>query len=564
MATQPVMQRRCSFGVALAVAALLPRAHVPPAWWQGGWRRPGAGSADKVELFAQMAGMLMPKTPVGELFRSFPSPDGEEDLEPTLTAYGVLKDPHAALFVQYDGKHGKREGLNDKFWKALLAYGPPGSHILRITHTTRRGLEDMVLSIKVDDWHAGDEASLSLVLDDIRKEVSHGLKQVMCPEVCERLHSQNSCLLTSEMHDLMALRGSAVNPKSLEYRLFARGFSPASTDCMLKSAHLNGRCVEANLESRILYLFNLNQSKSRIREAIATSSPVLGGALQKNLKPTARWLSNLGLEQQQVGKATSISPSILCSSALENLEATVLWLLDLGLSNRQVVKVVCCCPEILDVGNPHMEWFHKLGMTTNQIRKAACAFPMIFGCSIQEDLMPKLDWFLGLGLTKNQLARLIAIVPQILGCSIEQNLKPKVEWFVELGIPQGRVAKVIVVFPQVFETSLEQQLKPNFKWFVQLGLLQAEIVKVIAASPQVLGYSVEQNLKPKVKWFLQLGMTRHQLAKLIAAFPQVLGCSIELNLKPKVEWLSQLGMTRDQVAKVIVVFFSDSWLQHRT
>ena len=554
MATQPVMQRRCSFGVALAVAALLPRAHVPPAWWRGGWRRPGAGSADKVELFAQMAGMLMPKTPVGELFRSFPSPDGEEDLEPTLTAYGILKDPHAALFVQYDGKHGKREALNDKFWKALLAYGPPGSRILHITHTTRRGLEDMVLSIKVDDWHASDEASLSLVLDDIRKEVSHGLKQVMCPEVCERLHSRNSCLFTSEMHDSMALRGSAVNPKSLEYRLFARGFSPASTDCMLKSAHLSGRCVEAKLESRIFYLLNLNRSQSQIREVIAKSFPALSHTLQKNLKQTMRWLSNLGLEQQQLGKAISNCPSILCSSALENLEAAVLWLFDLGLSQRQAVKVVCCCPEVLDQGKPNMERFLKLGMTKNQIRKAACAFPMILSCSIQEDLLPKLEWFLGLGLTKTQVAKLIAIVPQILAWSIEQNLKPKVKWFLHLRMAQDQIAKLIAAFPSVLGYNVEQGLKPKVEWLVQVGIKDSQIVKLIAAFPSVLGYSIEKKLRPKVELLSDLGMSREQVAKLIAAFPSVLGCSIEQNLKPKVAWFLQLGMTQGQVAKVITAF----------
>ena len=556
MAKQPVTRRCCSFGAVLAVAALVPRAHVQPAWWRGGWRRPH-GSEDEVELLSLLGAMLMPKVHVGELFRSFPSPNGEEDLEPTLTAYGILKDSNAALFVQYDGTHGKREGLNDESRKALLAYGPPGSHILHISHTKSRRLKDMVLSIKVGDWQPGDEASLSLVLDDIRRQVSHGLKQVMCPEILEqlnRLKSQKGCLHTSEKHDFcVALRGATVNQKSLECRLFARGFSPASINRMLKSAHLSGRCVEAKLESRTLFLLSLNESQSQIRDAIAKSSPALGGALQKNLKQKVQWRSNLD-DQQQVGKAIATTPSILCSNALQNLEETSLWLLDLGLSHRQAAKVVKRCPAIVDSGKPHMEWFFRLGMTKNQIRKAVCAFPLILSCSIQEDLMPKLDWFLGLGLTKKQVAKLTATLPHSLAYSIDKNLKRKVDWLLQLGMRQGQVAKLIAVFPSVLGYSVEQSLKPKVEWFLQLGLTQGQIAKVVAASPQVLGYSIEKKIRPKVEWFSQLGMTHNQVAKLIAVFPAVLGYSVENNLKPKVEWLLQLGMKQHQVVKLFAVF----------
>ena len=432
MATQPLTRRRCSFGVAWAgVALLVPSAHVPPAWWQGGWRRTRLGSAEEVELLSPLAAMLMPKTPVGELFRSFPSPDGE-DLEPTLTAYGVMKDPNAALYVHYDGTHGKREGLNDDFQKRLLAYGPPGSRILHISHTKSRPLQDMVLCIKVGEWHPGDNASLSLVL----KQVSHGLKLVMCPESLKQLHRQKISVLPSG--SLCA----ALDQESFEYRFFARGFSPASTNLMLKSARLSERCAEAKFESRILYLLHMKHSQSHIREALATSSPALRAKLQKNLKQTVQLLSNLGLEQQQVGQAIAIAPSIRCSSALPNLESTLHWLLDFGLSHRQVANVVGCCPEVLDVGKSNMEWLFKLGMTKTQVRKAVRVSPMIFGCSIQEDLVPKLDWFSALGLTKKQIAKLIATLPHILTHSIEKKLKPKVTWLLQLGMTRGQVVKV--------------------------------------------------------------------------------------------------------------------------
>ena len=549
MATRTVTRQPFSFGVALTVVALLvPSAHVPPAWWQGGWRRTRLGSSEEVELLSPVAAMLMPKTPVGELFRSFPSPDGE-DLEPTLTAYGVMKDPNAALYIHYDGTHGKREGLNDDFQKRLLAYGPAGSRILHISHTKSRPLADMVLCIKVGEWHPGDNASLSLVLNNIRKQILHGLKLVMCPAVLEQLQSHS---FTSVMHDFcVSLRLAFADQKSLECRLFSRGFSPAYTNRMLKSARLSEQCAEAKLASRILYLLNLNHSQTQIREALATSSPALGDNLQKNLKQTVQWLWNLGLEQQEVGQVIAIFPSLLGSSALQNLEATVLWLLDMGLSHRQVVNVVGCCPEVFAAGRPHMEWLVKLGMTKNQIKKAVCAFPMIFGCSIQEDLLPKLDWFSALGLTKKQIAKLIATLPHILTHCIEKKLEPKVKWFFQLGMTRGQVAKLISAFPSIFGYSVERNLRPKVEWLLQLGMTQDQIVKVIAASPHVLSGSLEQNLKPKIGWLFQLGMTRRQVVKMIVVCPSVLAYSIEKNLKPKAAWLLQMGMTRGQVAKMM-------------
>ena len=550
MAKQPLMQWCFVFGAALMVVALLaPNALVPPAWWQGGWQRQCFGSAEEVELLSSLAAILMPKLPVSELFRSFPSPDEEDDLEPTMTAYGVMKDPNVALFVLYDGKHGKRENITHELRKRLLAYGPPGSHILHISHTESRPLEDMVLSIKVGIWHPGDEASLSLVLDDIRTQVSIGLKQVLCPEVLKQLDSQKGSFLMLNTHVFRsvtaALRGAMVKEKLLEHRFFSKGFNPASTNRMLKSAHLIGRCVEAKLASRIQCLLDLNQSQ--------TSSPALGDTLQQDLKSTVQWLSDLGVDQRQLVKTITSFPSILCSIALQNLEVTMLWLLDLGLSQRQVVKVAGCCPEVFDAGKATIEWFDQLGMTKNQIRKAACAFPLIFACSIQEDLIPMLNLFLELGLTKIEIAKLIAAFPHILSHRIEKNLKPKVGWFLTLGLTKNQLAKVIRTFPQSLGHSMHH-LRSKAKWLLQLGMARGQVVKVIAASPQVLGYSLVENLKPKVEWFVQLGMARGQIVKVIVAFPLILSYSLEQNLKHKVRWLVRMGMTQVQVVKVITAF----------
>ena len=591
MATNSLTHRPCClFGIALVVVALLaPSAHVPPAWWQGGWRRQCFGSAEEVELLSSLAAILMPNTPVGDLFRSFPSSDGQGDLEPTMTAYGVMKDPNVALFVLYDGKHGKRESINHAFRKRLLAYGPPGSHILHISHKESRPLEDMVLSIQLGVWHPGDEASLSLVLDDIRTQVSIGLKQVLCPGVLKQLDSQKGSFLMLNMHDLrnvtVALRDATVNEESLEHRFFSKGFSPASTNRMLKSAHLIGRCVEAKLASRIQCLLDLNQSHAQIREAIATSSPALGDTLQQDLKPTVQWL----FDQTQVGKATTTCPSILCR---RSLEPTVLWLLDLGLSQRQVVKVVGCCPAVLvssakgkskvvqrleDLGlkmaevattisrNPEVlgdpSRLHStlrrllaLGLKESQVAKVLVVFPQLVGFGMEENLTSKLQWFAeNLQLGEGEVIQAIAKCPRILTYSIAETVRTKVDWLLKIGLSKNQIGKAFCDFPVIFGGSIVQNWKPKVAWLLDLGMTKRQVSKVISSFPQVLGYSAVRNLKPKMEWFASLGLAKNQIVKVIGAFPRILGYSTENN-KATVLCFMKLGLTKAQFVKVIKRF----------
>lgn len=92
-----------------------------PDWWQRGWPRDRVGSMAEAELLSQLAVVLKPRTPIKELFRSFPAPKGwgGNYLEPDLAAYGVLKN--AALFVEYEGTEGmeKRLGLRKTTRKML-------------------------------------------------------------------------------------------------------------------------------------------------------------------------------------------------------------------------------------------------------------------------------------------------------------------------------------------------------------------------------------------------------------------------------------------------------------
>lgn len=142
-----------------------------PDWWQRGWPRDRVGSMAEAELLSQLAVVLKPRTPIKELFRSFPAPKGwgGNYLEPDLAAYGVLKN--AALFVEYDGywRHGEAAGIAKDHQKnaALLVYAPAGSRIVRIRHARSRPKESddkNVIWIDVTTWRLGDQESLWKVL----------------------------------------------------------------------------------------------------------------------------------------------------------------------------------------------------------------------------------------------------------------------------------------------------------------------------------------------------------------------------------------------------------------
>ena len=140
-----------------------------------------------------------------ELFRSFPSPKGWAGhyLEPDLAAYGVLKDRQAALFVEYDGywRHGEKEGIDRDGLKnaALLAYAPPGSHVLRISHTVSKPFDGKVLWICVGTWRQGDHKSLSKTLEHVLAGTIDGFEQVLHQKFLMpgRLRMQKDCIRIS-------------------------------------------------------------------------------------------------------------------------------------------------------------------------------------------------------------------------------------------------------------------------------------------------------------------------------------------------------------------------------
>ena len=433
-----------------------------------------------------------------ELFRSFPSPKGWAGhyLEPDLAAYGVLKDRQAALFVEYDGywRHGEKEGIDRDRLKnaALLAYAPPGSYVLRISHTVAQPFDGNVLSICVDTWRRGDHKSLSRVVKDVLERSADGFERSLHQPLLKqwKLHMDRDCIQISDC---------------------ARQFRDAAV------AAQGGNTMEEIKSFLVREGFSEEDVVSMQQRALTS-----GQSIEERLQPKLQWLVDLGLSRSQVAKAVRVHPKILSYSIKQNLEPKTQWLLDLGLN-------------------------------TNQIARAVSSQPQILRYSLERNLESKVQWFLNLGLAKTQIAKAVAVHPQLLGLSIEKNLEPKVRWLVDWGLSHGQVAKAVARFPQIFSYSIETNLEPTARWILELGLIKSEISKVIGGFPSILSLSIEQNLQLKLQWFLGLGLSKCQVAKVVALSPPLLALSKERNLEPKhallVEYFGQNG-----AAQLIVKF----------
>ena len=524
----------------------------------------------EVELLAPLAELLMPQMPIAELFRSFPSPKGwgGNYLEPDLTAYGVLKNENAALFVEYDGywRHAEKEGLkmDKKKNAALLQYAPKGSFVVRISHTISKPLKGNVLWVKAETWRAGGQQLVSKVRIEILKQTMIGLNDSLHPEVVERFHRQaeEGIMLPSPLSTGFISTAAAANRgdsmDAILSFLRTEGFSNDDIDIMQK-ALVPGMSID-KLRPKLQWLSNLGETsgldlgltKSQVAKAVATHPQILGLSMEQNLKPTVQWFLDLGLTKSQVAKAVATHPQILGLSMEQNLKPTVQWFLDLGLTKSQVAKALATYPQMLGLSieqnlKPTAQWFLELGLTKSQVAKAAAAHPPFLWYSIQQNLKPTVQWLLELGLTKSQLAKAVATHPQILGLSIEQNLKPTVQWFLELGLTKSQVAKALATYPQILGLSIEQNLKPTVQWFLELGLTKSQVAKAVATFSPILWYSMEQNLYPKIL-FLNSFFGPTSAAELLAKWPQLLGYSYH-RLAVRLKILAE----RDETHRLITV-----------
>ena len=553
------------FGVCLLVVLLAPSTHVlPPAWWQGGWRRHHVGNKAQVELLSRLAAVLMPKTPIAELFRSFPAPDGwsEEPLEPDLTAYGVFRDPNAALFVFHDVSHEKREAIERKT-EALLTYGPPGSRFLLINHKRSRQLQEEVMCVKLCAWASGDELALSKVLGDLLKQLLLQFGQFLDGGILERVHLgiQRSPLVFAkngqDFTKIAAMLGSLTISSEIGTYFVSEGFSEASIDRIQKSVRLIGLSTEMRLQSRIQQLLNIGESEAAIAVMITNFAPSLGRNTQQNLNGTARWLLQYGLRDDQVATAILTFPALVSCRIQHSLKPTVRWLLDLDLPQRHVVRAICGPQTSCSTRNlaPTVQWLLDLGLTAEQLVKVFDVVPSLLGGYCPEvDWQPTVQWLLDLGVAQGQVEELVATFPQCLALSLQQNLRPKVQWLIGLGLNRGQIVKTIVRYPPIFACRLDQNLKPKVQWLLDLGLERDKVARTIASYPAILGCSLEQKLEPTAQWLIELGLSKNQAGKVIAQYPSTLRSSVENKLKPTAEWLLELGLSREESAKAIATF----------
>ena len=525
---QKVFQLRCCLIYAACLwgvpwrsfSSLAPESRQPPEWWRQGWARQRAGSVAEAELLAPLGELLMPGVPVTELFRSFKSPTdwGGHYLEPDLTAYGVLKDKTAALFVEYDGywRHGTKEGMANDHMKhaALLGFSPPGSYVVRISHENKSQLEENVLWVTVNTWRPGDRTSFTRTLENVLKEAVPRLQHALNPGVCKRFQaylSDKRLFVISrsarEYRESALVQRGGNTTEEIQNFLSAEGFGQADIDLLHKQALICGPSIETTLQPLLQLLSRSGLTQGQVAKAVATFPQILGLSIEQNLKPTVHWFLDLGLTKSQFAKVVATFPRILGCSIEQNLKPTVKWFLDLGL-------------------------------TKNQIAKAVASFPQIFGLSIEQNLKPTVQWLLDLGLTKRQVVKSVATFPRVLGYSIEQNLKPTVQWLLDLGLTKRQVAKSVATFPQILSFSTEQKLKSTVQWLLDLGLTRRQIAKAIAVFPQLLNLS-KVNLACKVR-VLQSCLTVRDTARLIALWPVILGYSPQ-RLKDRLHVLSGQG-----------------------
>ncbi|OLQ10463.1 mTERF domain-containing protein 1, mitochondrial [Symbiodinium microadriaticum] len=491
---------------------------VPPLWWRRGRPRTTHRSYAEVELLSRLAELLMPQEPIGELFRDFPVKKsqvwGSPWLRPDLTAFGVLKHAHAALFIEYDGffRHSAVQGqaMDERKTIALLGHAPPNSYVLRIGHVTRDlSRAENAAHAVVNVWRAEHEPSLMKVVQQTGRALLCSFEHVLEREVCERL----SRLVIAE----------------------------AKHDFLIASSFARQAVLTRNVETKKVNMCEFLEQELRLStarvEVLACKFPRIWGVnIDRGLRPIVAWLEDLGLSRKKVAKVFARFPQVLGCSIEGNLKPTVTWLEDVGLNRQQVAKVVA-------------------------------GFPQVLGCSIEDNLKPTVAWLEDVGLSRQQVAKVVAGFPHVLGYSIDGNLKPKVAWLEYLGLSELQVAKVVARFPQLFGCSIDGNLKPKVAWLEDVGLNPQQVAKVVTGFPQLLGYSVQANLKPKVAWLEDVGLSHGQIAKVVACFPTLLSCSIPSNLSRK-HILLERYFSKGQICSMIeylppLLGFSHARLSHR-
>ncbi|CAE7271822.1 MTERF5 [Symbiodinium sp. CCMP2592] len=446
-----------------------------PRWWRNGRARTLHRSYAEVELLSRLAEVLMPGQNIRELFRDFPVEPSEKWgsrwLCPDITAYGVLKQEDAALFVEYDGHYRhycpQGQSADERKTNALLEYAPGGSRVLRIRHAERSlSRMDSSMQVTVNAWRAGHTPSLSHVLCQTVGHLLNDHHHVFRPDVCKRLHAVHKAEMHANFPEACKFASQAIFTGASEInkanvlRFLEEDLElPTATTIAVatKFARISGTCIDGTLKATAARLEDVGLSRAEVAKVVARCPQVLGYSIEANLKPTVAWIEDVGLSRAQAAKVVARHPRVLGYSIEANLKPTVAWLEDVGVSRAQVAKVVAACPQVL------------------------CY-------SIEANLKPTVAWLEDVGLSRAQAAKVVARHPRVLGYSIEANLKPTVAWLVRAGLSRKQVAKAVANFPALLSYSIDRNLSPKLALLQQL-FSDGAIGNLIAYHPPLLGYS---------------------------------------------------------------------------
>ena len=272
-------------------------ASAPPKWWRNGWPRERPGSVAEAELLSQLGCLLKPRTPLAELFRRFPATEGwgGHYLEPDLSVHGVLPND-AALFVEYDGywRHREMEGVSADRRKnaALLAYAPPGSLVVRISHTASGYREGSVLWIAVGQWRSGDQKSIWKALKVVLVELITKFHGKLRPDVAKRLQTHaDKDFMPVPLGAEKFVRSAAVvaggsTPEEISDFWASHGLDVASQELGKPHMYKPHIAVEKHLRPCFRWLISLGLTKSEIERVLSTFPQVLSCRIEQNLKPT--------------------------------------------------------------------------------------------------------------------------------------------------------------------------------------------------------------------------------------------------------------------------------------
>ena len=341
----------------------------------------------------------MPGMPIGEMFRSFKSPAGwgGHYLEPDLTAFGLLKREHAALFVEYDGyyRHATKEGREKDLVKnaALLKFVPAGSFGVRIGHTGRSQLKESVLWVRVNPWRRGDHLLLTRALRKALEETALRLKHALHPDAHRslkaHLNKERPLVISQSAQDFCKAaiaEGKGNTTEEIASHLSAEGFEDGDIHQLQQRALGGGASIERTLQPRLQWFLHLGLTKSQIAKAVARHPNILGYSIERNFEPTVQWFLDWGLTESQVAKAVARHPPILWYRTGPNLKPKTQWFLDLGLTKSQVATLIADFSPILGLSIENLSSKVKLlqsFLTSRGATELIAQWPLILTYSQQ-------------------------------------------------------------------------------------------------------------------------------------------------------------------------------------